>query len=422
VTLNLLNRTPDISGFPDLTATDTASPIHDPESTVYTVLFAVAACHMMNDTLQALMLSIYPMLRDSYALTFGQVGVMTMVFQVTASILQPLIGHYTDRRPLPYSLPVAPICMLAGLVLLGLATSYPVLLIAAGGIGIGSAIFHPEASRVARLASGGRFGTAQSLFQVGGNLGTAIGPLLAAAIVIPHGQKSVIWFGMISLTAIVTLGYIGRWYGAHLSAKSSERASTVATHGLSPTLVHLSIAILMVLMFSKFVYMSSFHSFYTLYLIDHFHVGVRDAQIYLFVFLGAVAVGTYAGGPIGDRIGRKAVIWFSILGTLPFSLALPYANLFWTVALTIPIGLILSSAFSAMVVYAQELMPGRVGMISGMFFGFAFGVAGLGAALLGMVADVKGIEFVYAICSVLPALGLLAIFLPGSAKLKAARL
>jgi MFS transporter, FSR family, fosmidomycin resistance protein len=403
-----------------VTAADTAEHPSVPSTTVYTVLFAVAVCHMMNDTLQALMLSIYPMLRDSYALTFGQVGVMTMVFQVTASILQPLIGHYTDRRPLPYSLPVAPICMLVGLVLLGLATSYPVLLIAAGGIGIGSAIFHPEASRVARLASGGRFGTAQSLFQVGGNLGTAVGPLLAAAIVIPHGQKSVIWFGLISLTAIVTLGYIGRWYGAHLSAKSSERASTVATHGLSPTLVHLSIAILMVLMFSKFVYMSSFHSFYTLYLIDHFRVGVRDAQIYLFVFLGAVAVGTYAGGPIGDRIGRKAVIWFSILGTLPFSLALPYANLFWTVALTIPIGLILSSAFSAMVVYAQELMPGRVGMISGLFFGFAFGVAGLGAALLGMVADVEGIEFVYAICSVLPALGLLAIFLPGSAKLKAA--
>ena len=388
-------------------------------NTVYTVLFAISACHLMNDTLQALMLSIYPMLRESYALSFAQVGAMTMMFQVTASVLQPLIGHYTDRSPLPYSLPVAPICMLIGLVLLGLATSYPVLLIAAGGIGIGSAIFHPEASRVARLASGGRFGMAQSLFQVGGNIGTAIGPLLAAAIVIPHGQKSVIWFGLISLTAITTLGYIGRWYGAHLSAQSSGRASTVADHGLSPRRVYLSIAILMALMFSKFVYMSSFHSFYTLYLIDHFHVGVRDAQIYLFVFLGAVAAGTYAGGPIGDRIGRKAVIWFSILGTLPFSLALPYANLFWTVALTIPIGLILSSAFSAMVVYAQELMPGRVGMISGMFFGFAFGVAGLGAALLGMVADVKGIEFVYAICSVLPALGLLAVFLPGSAGLKA---
>jgi MFS transporter, FSR family, fosmidomycin resistance protein len=386
--------------------------------TVFTVLFAIAACHMMNDTLQAVMLSMYPLLRESYALSFAQVGVMTMVFQVTASISQPLIGHYTDRRPLPYSLPVAPACMLLGVILLGLATSYTGLLLAAGGIGIGSAIFHPEASRVARLASGGRFGMAQSLFQVGGNLGTASGPLLAAAIIIPHGQKSVIWLCLISLTAITTLSLVGRWYGAHLSAKNATRASTVAAHGLGSRRVALSIAILLALMFSKFVYMSSFHSFYTLYLIDHFRVGVRDAQIYLFVFLGAVAVGTYAGGPIGDRIGRKAVIWVSILGTLPFSLALPYANLFWTVALTIPIGLILSSAFSAMVVYAQELLPGRVGMISGLFFGFAFGVAGIGAALLGAVADRTGIEFVYGVCSFLPALGLLAIFLPRDGILK----
>jgi MFS transporter, FSR family, fosmidomycin resistance protein len=386
--------------------------------TVFTVLFAIAACHMMNDTLQAVMLSMYPLLRESYALSFAQVGVMTMVFQVTASISQPLIGHYTDRRPLPYSLPVAPACMLLGVILLGLATSYTGLLLAAGGIGIGSAIFHPEASRVARLASGGRFGMAQSLFQVGGNLGTASGPLLAAAIIIPHGQKSVIWLCLISLTAITTLSLVGRWYGAHLSAKNATRASTVAAHGLGSRRVALSIAILLALMFSKFVYMSSFHSFYTLYLIDHFRVGVRDAQIYLFAFLGAVAVGTYAGGPIGDRIGRKAVIWVSILGTLPFSLALPYANLFWTVALTIPIGLILSSAFSAMVVYAQELLPGRVGMISGLFFGFAFGVAGIGAALLGAVADRTGIEFVYGVCSFLPALGLLAIFLPRDGILK----
>jgi MFS transporter, FSR family, fosmidomycin resistance protein len=386
--------------------------------TVFTVLFAIAACHMMNDTLQAVMLSMYPLLRESYALSFAQVGVMTMVFQVTASISQPLIGHYTDRRPLPYSLPVAPACMLLGVILLGLATSYTGLLLAAGGIGIGSAIFHPEASRVARLASGGRFGMAQSLFQVGGNLGTASGPLLAAAIIIPHGQKSVIWLCLISLTAITTLSLVGRWYGAHLSAKNATRASTVAAHGLGSRRVALSIAILLALMFSKFVYMSSFHSFYTLYLIDHFNVGVRDAQIYLFAFLGAVAVGTYAGGPIGDRIGRKAVIWVSILGTLPFSLALPYANLFWTVALTIPIGLILSSAFSAMVVYAQELLPGRVGMISGLFFGFAFGVAGIGAALLGAVADRTGIEFVYGVCSFLPALGLLAIFLPRDGILK----
>ncbi len=364
------------------------------------------------------MLSMYPLLKSSYALSFWQVGVITMVFQVVASILQPLVGHYTDRRPLPYSLPLAPAMTLVGLILLGLATSYPAILIAAGAIGVGSAIFHPEASRVARIASGGRFGMAQSLFQVGGNFGTAIGPLLAAAIVIPHGQASVIWFSFIAVTSLVLLTYVGQWYGAHLGARAKGAAVAPASHGLSPRRVTVSLVILLALMFSKFVYMSSFHSFYTFYLIEHFQVSVRSAQIYLFVFLGAVAIGTYAGGPIGDRIGRKAVIWFSILGTLPFSLVLPYVNLFWTVALTIPIGLILSSAFSAMVVYAQELMPGRVGMISGLFFGFAFGVAGLGAALLGALADTTSIEFVYQICSFLPVLGLLAIFLPGSAALR----
>ncbi len=395
---------------------------HPASDTVFTVLFAVAACHMINDTLQALMLSIYPMLKTSYALSFGQVGIITMVFQIVASVTQPLIGQYTDKRPLPYSLPVAPACTLVGLVLLGIATSYPALLVAAGAIGIGSAIFHPEASRVARLASGGKFGMAQSLFQVGGNFGTALGPLLAAAIVLRHGQTSVIWFGVIAIAAVIILGFVGRWYAGHLNAKSATVGQVIAAHGLSARRVNLSIAILLALMFSKFVYMSSFHSFYTFYLIEHFHVAVNDAQIYLFAFLGAVAVGTYAGGPIGDRIGRKAVIWFSILGTLPFSLALPYANLFWTVALTIPIGLILSSAFSAMVVYAQELLPGRVGMISGLFFGFVFGVAGIGAAVLGALADKVGIEFVYGLCSFLPVLGLLAVFLPGSDALKQATL
>jgi MFS transporter, FSR family, fosmidomycin resistance protein len=391
-----------------------------PSSTVYSVLFAVSACHLMNDTLQAVMLAMYPMMKDSYALTFGQIGLITLVFQIVASILQPLIGLYTDRKPLPYSLPIAPACTMLGLVLLGLATSFYSLLVAAAAIGIGSAIFHPEASRVARLASGGRFGMAQSLFQVGGNIGTAAGPLLAAAIILPHGQTSVIWFSVIALASIATLSFVSNWYGQHLIAKKSAPASVKAHHNLSSRTVTISIAILLALMFSKFVYMSAFHSFYTFYLIGQFHVPVKDAQIYLFVFLGAVAVGTYAGGPIGDRIGRKAVIWFSILGTLPFSLALPYANLFWTVALTIPIGLILSSAFSAMVVYAQELMPGRVGMISGLFFGFAFGIAGIGAAILGEVADHTSITFVYQICSVLPALGLLAVFLPSNKKLKGA--
>ncbi len=389
-------------------------------STVFSVLIAVTACHLMNDTLQALLLAMYPMLRDSYALTFGQIGMITLVFQVTASILQPLIGHYTDRRPLPYSLPIAPAFTLLGIVLLGMATSYPIILLAAGAIGIGSAIFHPEASRVARIASGGRFGMAQSLFQVGGNIGSSIGPLLAAWIILPHGQSTVLWFGAIALTAVGVLSGVGRWYSRHLRPKNTGRSMPVAGHNLSSRTISLSLLILLALMFSKFVYTSAFSSFYTFYLIDHFHVGVQDAQIYLFVYLGAFAIGTFAGGPIGDRIGRKAVIWFSILGALPFTLALPFASLFWTVALTVPIGLILASAFSAMVVYAQELLPGRVGMISGLFFGTAFGIAGLAAVPLGFLADHTSITFVFQLCSVLPAMGLLTIFLPGAERMKAA--
>lgn len=389
-------------------------------STVFTVLIAVTACHLMNDTLQALLLAMYPMLRDSYALTFGQIGMITLVFQVTASILQPLIGHYTDRRPLPYSLPIAPAFTLLGIVLLGMATSYPFILVAAGAIGIGSAIFHPEASRVARIASGGRYGMAQSLFQVGGNIGSSIGPLLAAWIILPHGQSTVLWFGAIALTAVGILSSVGRWYSHHLRPKKTARPAPASRHNLSSRTVSLSLLILLALMFSKFVYTSAFSSFYTFYLIDHFQVPVKDAQIYLFVYLGAFALGTFAGGPIGDRIGRKAVIWFSILGALPFTLALPFANLFWTVALTVPIGLILASAFSAMVVYAQELLPGRVGMISGLFFGTAFGIAGLAAVPLGYLADHTSITFVFQLCSVLPAIGLLTIFLPSSERLKSA--
>jgi FSR family fosmidomycin resistance protein-like MFS transporter len=387
-------------------------------STVFAVLIAVTTCHLINDTLQALMLAIYPMLRDSYALTFGQIGMITLVFQVVASILQPLIGHYTDRRPLPYSLPVAPAFTLLGLVLLGAATSYPAILVAAGAVGIGSAIFHPEASRVARIASGGRYGMAQSLFQVGGNIGTSIGPLLAAWVILPHGQGSVVWFGAIALAAVGILSGVGRWYSHHLRPKNAARPAPAVHHGLSTRTVSLSLAVMLALMFSKFVYTSSFSSFYTFYLIDHFQVPVKNAQIYLFVYLGAFAMGTFAGGPIGDRIGRKAVIWFSILGALPFTLALPFANLFWTVVLTIPIGLILASAFSAMVVYAQELLPGRVGMISGLFFGTAFGIAGLSAVPLGYLADHTSIVFVFQLCSVLPAIGLLTVFLPSSERLK----
>jgi FSR family fosmidomycin resistance protein-like MFS transporter len=388
-------------------------------NTVFAVLISVTVCHLINDTLQALMLAIYPVLRDSYALTFTQIGIITMVFHVTASILQPLIGLYTDRHPLPYSLPLAPAFTLLGVLLLAFATSYPVILVAAGAVGIGSAIFHPEASRVARIASGGRFGMAQSLFQVGGNVGSSLGPLLAAWIILPRGQASLVWFGVIALAAVGILSGVGRWYSQHLRPKHTGRSMPAIGHNLSSRAVGLSLLILLALMFSKFVYTSAFSSFYTFYLIDHFRVPVKDAQIYLFVYLGAFAIGTFAGGPIGDRIGRKAVIWFSILGALPFTLALPFANLFWTVVLTVPIGLILASAFSAMVVYAQELLPGRVGMISGLFFGTAFGIAGLSAVPLGYLADQTSITFVFQLCSVLPAIGLLTIFLPGTERMKA---
>ncbi len=401
-----------------MTAIDTAGQNRIASNTVYAVLLAVAACHMINDTLQALLLAMYPMLRASYALSFGQIGLLTMMYQGIASILQPLIGHFTDRKPLPYSLPAGPAFTFIGLILLGIATSYSGLLVAATAVGIGSAIFHPEASRVARLASGGRYGMAQSLFQVGGNIGSAIGPLLVAWFILPHGQASVVWFGGIAIAAVAILSGVGRWYSLHLRPKMAAVAKAASHHGLSPRTVTMSIAILLALMFSKFLYLTSISSFYTFYLIDHFHTPVRDAQIYLFIFLGSVAVGTYAGGPIGDRIGRKAVIWFSILGALPFTLALPFANQFWTVVLTIPIGLILASAFSAIIVYAQELLPGRVGMISGRFFGFAFGIGGVGAAVLGALADRTSITFVYHLCSVLPAIGLLTVFLPSSERLR----
>ena len=386
------------------------------DTAVYAILFAAAGCHLINDTLQAVMLSVYPMLKENYALSFTQVGIMTMVFQVTASILQPLIGLYTDRKPLPYVLPFGPAFTAIGLFLLATAHSYSALLLAAACIGIGSSIFHPDASRVSRLASGGQFGMAQSLFQVGGNIGTSIGPLLAAGIVLQRGQASISWFIGLAILSVIILTGVGRWFSAHLTQKTS--VSAAAQTSLSQSKIIQSLSILVALMFSKFVYMACMHSFYTFYLIEKFGVSTHDAQIYLFVLLIAVAIGTFAGGPIGDRIGRKAVIWFSILGTLPFSLALPHLNLFWTVACTIPIGLILSSAFSAMVVYAQELMPGRVGMISGLFFGLAFGSGGLGAAVLGTIADRTTLQFIFELCAVLPSIGLLAYFLPGNEQLK----
>jgi len=391
------------------------------QGTTYAVLFAVTAGHLINDTLQALLLSIYPLLRDLHNLSFAQVGFITMAFQATASVLQPLIGHYTDRKPFPYSLPIAPALSLVGLVVVGLAHSYEMILVGATLIGIGSSIFHPEASRLARLSSGGRYGFAQSVFQVGGNFGTSVGPLLAAFFVVPHGQGSVAWLALLALFSVAVLSYAAKWYAHHLSPKGGATRSAPPPNPLPRRMVVTSLVVLLCLMFSKFVYTSSLSSFYTFYLIGTFGLSPKEAQIDLFIYLAAFAAGTLLGGPIGDRIGRKAVIWFSVLGALPFTVLLPYASHFWTVVLSVPIGFILASAFSAMLVYAQELMPGRIGMISGLFFGVAFGIAAAGAALLGTVADMTSIGFVFHLCSFLPAIGLLAMFLPSKQQLAAAQ-
>ncbi len=388
------------------------APAIPAERTVMAVLLAISFSHMLNDLMQSLLPAIYPVLKTKFDLSFGQIGLLTLTFQITASLLQPLVGLYTDRRPLPFSLPVGMGFTLVGLLMLSQAPNFPMLLLAAAMVGLGSSVFHPESSRVARMASGGRHGFAQSLFQVGGNGGQAIGPLLAAFVVVPHGQGSVAVFALVALVGMVVLSGVGRWYRARIAGRGRAAKRVIAQHDLPPRRVAWSVAILLVLMFSKYVYVASFNSYYTFYLIDRFHVPVQTAQVYLFVYLGAFAAGTLVGGPVGDRIGRKYVIWMSILGVLPFTLALPYMNLFWTVALTLPIGLILASAFSAILVFAQELMPGRVGAVSGLFFGFAFGIAGVGAAVLGQVADHSGVATVYHICSFLPAIGLLTAFLP----------
>jgi FSR family fosmidomycin resistance protein-like MFS transporter len=389
------------------------------EGTTYAVIFAVSFCHLLNDTMQSLLAAIYPMLKADYHLEFWQIGLLTMAFQVTASLLQPLIGTYTDRRPLPYSLPVAMGCTMVGLLLLAVADTYGWLVLGACCVGLGSAIFHPESSRVARLASGGRHGLAQSLFQVGGNFGTASGPLLAAFIVVPRGQGSVAWFSALALIGMIILWQVSAWY-ARYSRANASRPTPDRTLPLPRRKVVLSIGVLAMLVFTKNIYMASLTSFYTFYLIQKFGVSVQDSQILLFVFLGAAALGTVFGGPIGDRIGGKAVIWVSILGVLPFTLALPYVGLFWTAVLSIPIGAALASSFPAIVVFAQELVPGRVGMIAGLFFGFSFGMGGIGAAALGVLADAKGIEFVYYVTSFLPLLGLLTVFLPDLRKARVA--
>ena len=392
------------------------------QGTAVAVLAAISVCHMLNDVIQSLIMAIYPMLKENLALNFHQIGLITFTFQFTASVLQPVVGYFTDRYPTPYSLVIGMGSSLVGLILIAFATSYLFVLAAAALIGMGSSVFHPESSRVARLASGGHHGLAQSVFQVGGNFGTALGPLFAAFIVLPYGQRTIIWFSLVALIGMVLLAIIGTWYGKTLKLKrvsmdEEREAMAKATHGK----VARSIAILMALTFSKHFYLVSITSFYIFYLIHTFGISVQNAQLHLFLFLAAVAAGTVIGGPIGDRIGSRRVIWWSILGVLPFTLALPYVGLFWSAVLSVIIGLILASAFPAILVYAQALIPGRVGMVAGLFFGLAFGIAGIGAAVLGWLADVTSIEFVYHICAFLPAIGLLAAFLSETAKPKRAR-
>jgi FSR family fosmidomycin resistance protein-like MFS transporter len=376
------------------------------------ILASLSFCHLLNDLMQSLLPSIYPMLKQSFGLSFGQIGLITLVNQITASLLQPVIGMYTDRRPMPYSLAAGMAVTLIGMMLLGFGPTYGAVIAASAFIGLGSAVFHPESSRVARLASGGRHGFAQAFFQVGGNVGSAIGPLLAAFIVLPYGQRSIAWFSLTALLGMLFLWNVGNWYKQTSVFTPSGTTGAVHRTTLSSGQTRTALALLLALLFSKYIYLASFGSFYTFYLIQRFNLTVRSAQVHLFFFLGAVAAGTIVGGPIGDRFGRRRVILWSILGVLPFSLALPYANLFWTRILTVAIGLILASAFSAIIVYAQELVPGRVGAIAGLFFGFAFGIAGVGAAVLGALADRTSITVVYQVCSFLPAIGVLGFWLP----------
>lgn len=385
----------------------------DTGRTAFVVLGAISFCHLLNDMMQSLLPAIYPMLKSTFGLDFVQVGLITFTYQLTASLLQPLVGLYTDRRPKPYSLAVGMSFTLVGLILLSVAASFSVLLLAAAMVGMGSSVFHPESSRVARMASGGRHGFAQSFFQVGGNLGSSLGPLVAAFIVLPLGRGSVGWFSIAALVGIVILWNVGGWYRRHGIARAAPRGEAHAgAQLLPPRKVKVALAVLMALVFSKYFYLASLTSYYTFYLMHKFGVSVQSAQIHLFILLGAVAAGTIIGGPVGDRVGRKYVIWCSILGVLPFTLALPFANLFWTAVLSVVIGVVLASAFSAILVYAQELVPGKVGMISGLFFGLAFGMGGIGAAVLGWMADHTGIDVVYRVCSFLPAMGLLTAFLP----------
>lgn len=394
-----------------------AKPAPLVQKTSLNIILAVSAAHLINDLIQFLLPALYPVLKTNYDLDYFQIGLLTLAQQITACVLQPVMGLYGDVRPKPYILAVSLAIVAAGVLLLATANSFPLLVVAAIVLGIGSALFHPEASRVARLASGGRLGLAQSAFQVGGNAGTAIGPLAAALIVLPLGQMSTIWFGLAAVLGIMVLTYVGRWYAAHQREAASRPAVVPLRPALSRNRLIVAFSVIGALLLSKYVYIETFKSYYTFYLIEKFALPVQDAQFFLFLFLGSIAVGTFFGGPVGDRFGRLAVIWGSIVGALPFTLLIPYANLWGTVALTIAVGLILSSAFSAIVVYAQELVPGKVGMVAGFVFGFAFGIGAIGAAVLGALADQIGIVAVFGLCAFLPFLGFLTIFLPKHAEL-----
>jgi FSR family fosmidomycin resistance protein-like MFS transporter len=387
-------------------------PVPQAVNAVFRILVAVSVCHLLNDMVQSLLPSIYPILKSSFHLSFGQIGLLSLTYQVVASLLQPFIGLYTDRRPMPYALAVGMCFTLAGILMLAVAPTFHLLLVAAAVVGTGSAIFHPESSRIARIASGGQHGFAQSFFQVGGNTGSAIGPLLAAFIVLPQGQRGMAWFTIAAAAGVIILYFVGRWRSHHLARATPSHFHIPQPSALPRRTVLRAIAVLAALIFSKYFYLASLSSYYTFYLISRFHVSVRSSQLHLFVFLGAVAAGTFLGGPIGDRIGPKYVIWGSILGVLPFTLLLPHASLFWTGILSAVIGFVIASAFSAILVYAQELVPGRVGLVSGIFFGLAFGMGGIGAAVLGHIADLTSIIFVYRLCAWLPAIGLLTGLLP----------
>jgi len=391
------------------------------ERTAFRVLGALSFCHLLNDALQSVIPAVYPIFKSTYHLDFVQIGLITFTSQLTASLLQPVVGFATDHRPQPYSLSIGMGFTLCGLVALSMASTFPMILLAVALVGMGSAVFHPESSRMARMASGGQHGLAQSVFQVGGNAGTALGPLLAAFIVLPQGQHSIAWFSILAIIAMIILGRVGQWYKQRRAELKKSLRKAAAAPPVSAGRARWAIAVLIALIFSKFFYLASLSSYYVFYLISKFQTPVQSAQVHLFYFLGAVAAGTIAGGPIGDRIGRKRVIWWSILGPLPFTLTMPHANLLWTTLLTVPIGLMLASGFPAIVVYAQELFPGKIGTVAGLFFGLAFGMGGVGAAVLGRLADARGIEFVYQVCAFLPALGLLTVFLPNLDQRNAAR-